>query len=88
MPDKKYKLTWAERNALLRDLRRIYKGGNELELMQILRRHGVKDQNPVFGQTVRLFRDLRSGKNERPIRESPPTHSEPEQKEESQDDDQ
>ncbi len=84
----KYKLTWAERNALLRDLRRIYKGGNELELMQILRRNGVKDENPIFGQTVRLFRDLRSGKNVPPARESPPVHSEPEQKEESQDDDQ
>lgn len=86
MPDKKYKLSWAERNALLRDLRKIYNGGNELELMQILRRNGVKDENPIFGQTVRLFRDLRSGKNVPPARESPPADCEPEEEEESQDD--
>jgi len=30
--------------------------------MQILRKHGIKDENPRFSEIVRLFRDLRSGK--------------------------
>ncbi|MHB8754724.1 MAG: hypothetical protein ACYC92_07180 [Candidatus Acidiferrales bacterium] len=48
MPDK-YKHTRAENN-------------DERELMQILRKHGIKDENPRFSEIVRLFRDLRSGK--------------------------
>jgi hypothetical protein len=58
----KYKLTTAERNALLRDLRQIFKAGNEREFMQILRNHGIKDEDPRFAEIVKLFRDLRSGK--------------------------
>jgi hypothetical protein len=61
MPDK-YKHTRAESNALLNDLRKIYKCGDEREFMQVLRKHGIKDENPRFGELVKLFRDLRSGK--------------------------
>jgi len=61
MPDK-YKHTRTESNALLNDLRKIYKGGDEREFMQVLRKHGIKDENPRFAELVKLFRDLRSGK--------------------------
>ena len=61
MPDK-YKHTRAEINALLRDLRQILKYGDEQEFMQVLRKHGIKDEDPRFGEIVRLFRALRSGK--------------------------
>lgn len=61
MPDK-YKRTRAETNALERDLKRILRNNDERELMQILRKHGIKDENPRFSEIVRLFRDLRSGK--------------------------
>ena len=59
---KKYKHTWAERNALLRDLQRLRKSGNEREFMQVLRKHGIKDEDPRFAELVKLFRELRSGK--------------------------
>lgn len=61
MPDK-YKYTRAETNALERDLKRILSNNDERELMQILRKHGIKDENPRFSEIVKLFRDLRSGK--------------------------
>lgn len=61
MPEK-YKFTYAERNALLRDLKGILKTGDERELMQILRRRGIKDEDPRFSEIVKLFRGLRSGK--------------------------
>ena len=61
MPDK-YKKTWAERNALLRDLERIYGYGDERELMNVLRKHGIKDEDPRFVEILKMFRDLRSGK--------------------------
>ena len=61
MPDK-YKLTYAETNALLRELRRIYKNDDEREFMQILRKYGIKDEDPRFAEIVKFFRDLRSGK--------------------------
>jgi hypothetical protein len=61
MPDK-YKHSRAESNALLNDLRKILKGGDEREFMQVLRKHGIKDENPRFAELVKLFRDLRSGK--------------------------
>jgi hypothetical protein len=61
MPEK-YKLTRAEMNALLRDLRNILKYGDEREFMQVLRKRGIKDEDPRFGEIVKLFRDLRSGK--------------------------
>ena len=58
----KYKHTRAETNALLRDLRQILKANNERELMQILRKYGIKDEDPRFSEIVKLFRDLQSGK--------------------------
>jgi|GraSoiStandDraft_52_1057288.scaffolds.fasta_scaffold447774_1 hypothetical protein len=61
MPDK-YKHTFAERKALLRDLKWILACNNERELMQILRKYGIKDEHPRFAAIVQLFRDLRSGK--------------------------
>ena len=61
MPDK-YKHTRAETNALLRDLRQILKANNERDLMQILRKFGIKDEDPHFFEIVKLFRDLQSGK--------------------------
>ena len=61
MPDK-YILTRAEINALLRDLRNILKYGDEREFMQILRKRGIKDEDPRFAEILKLFRDLRGGK--------------------------
>jgi len=58
----KYKCTWAERNALLREIKWILKADNELEFMQILRNHGIMDEDPKFAEILKLFRDLRSGK--------------------------
>ncbi len=46
----------------MRDLRKIFKYGDEREFMQILRKHGIKDEDPHFGEIVKLFRDLRTGK--------------------------
>ncbi len=57
----KYKHTHAERNALLRDLRKILNYGDEREFMQVLRKHGIKDENPQFGELLKLFRSLRGG---------------------------
>jgi hypothetical protein len=58
----KYKLTRPEMNALLRDLRNILKYGDEREFMQVLRKRGIKDEDPRFGEILKLFRELRSGK--------------------------
>lgn len=86
----KYKRTYAERNALLRDLKKIFRNNNELELMRILRKHGIKDEDPRFSEIVRSFRDLRSGKaeqkkSERPTRESPSAKASRAQAEDSRD---
>jgi hypothetical protein len=58
----KFKHTYAEMNALIRDLRRILKYGDEREFMQVLRKHGIKDEDPRFGGILKLFPDLQSGK--------------------------
>lgn len=89
MPDK-YKLTWQDRNALLRNLKRIYDGESETEFMKVLRQNGIKDENPMFGQLVGFFRELRadkSAKYEKPTRQCPEEKTEPQPSEESQDDD-
>jgi hypothetical protein len=82
MPEK-YKHTYAERNALLRDLKKIFKNNDEVELMRILRKHGIKDEDARFSEIVRSFRDLRSGKTvqkiAQPTRESPSAKPSPEQ---------
>jgi hypothetical protein len=62
MPDK-FKHTRAEANALLRDIELIFKTGDEREFMQILRKHGMKDEDPRFAEILKLFRALRSGKS-------------------------
>ena len=56
MPDK-YKHTPSERNAMARQLRRIIDLKDERELMQFMREHGLKDENPVFSQILRAFRE-------------------------------
>jgi len=61
MPEK-YKHSRAETNALRRYLRWIFERGDERELMKILRKHGIKDEDPRFSEIVSLFRALRSGK--------------------------
>ena len=61
MPDK-YKLDREEMAALLRELRRIYKRNDEREFMRILRKHGIRDEDPRFAEIVNLFRALQSGK--------------------------
>jgi hypothetical protein len=58
----KFKQTGAERAALLRDPRVVYKSGDEREFMRILRKHGIKDEHPHFSEMLKFFRDLRAGK--------------------------
>jgi hypothetical protein len=58
----KFKRTYAEQNALLRDLRKIYLSGDEREFMSVLRKHGIKDEDPRFAELLKMLRDLRSGK--------------------------
>ncbi len=58
----KYKHTLAERNALRSYLKWILACNNEIELMRILRKNGIKDEDPRFAVIVKLFRDLQSGK--------------------------
>jgi hypothetical protein len=58
----KYKHSRAETDALRRDLRWIFERSDERELMKILRKHGIKDEDPRFSEIVTLFRALRSGK--------------------------
>jgi hypothetical protein len=58
----KYRHTARERAALARELRWILDANDEGELMRILRKQGVKDENPRFAAVVKLFRELRSGK--------------------------
>lgn len=52
----KYKHTAAERNAMLRQLKRIIALKDERELMSFLREHGIKDENPRFSEIVKAFR--------------------------------
>ena len=56
MPDK-YKHTTKERNAIVRQLKRIIETKDERELMTFLRQHGIKDENPRFSEIVKAFRD-------------------------------
>ena len=43
-------------------IRNAFLANNELEFMQILRRQGVKDEDPRFSAALKKFRELRSGK--------------------------
>jgi len=58
----KYRHTAKERADLARESRWILKVNDEQELMRVLRKHGVKDENPRFSAVVKLFRASRSGK--------------------------
>jgi hypothetical protein len=59
----KFRFTHEERNALLRDLRKIFKQGDEREFMRILRKYGIKDEDPRFSEIVKLFQSMRAGKS-------------------------
>lgn len=59
----KFKHTKAETYALLRDLENIFRYGDEREFMQVLRKNGIKDEDPRFSEILNLFRALRSGKS-------------------------
>lgn len=50
------------KNALLRELKKILRHGDERELMKILRKFGIKDEDPRFAEIVKFFRELRGGK--------------------------
>jgi hypothetical protein len=58
----KFKHTRAEEYALLRDLEQIFKYGDERESMQVLRKNGIKDEDPRFVEVLKLFRVLRTEK--------------------------
>jgi hypothetical protein len=58
----KLKYTREEINALLRDLRRIYKSNDEREFMRVLRKYGTSDEDPLFVAILKFFRALQSGK--------------------------
>jgi hypothetical protein len=58
----KYKHTPEEIRKTLRDLKGIYKSGNEVDFMKVLRKNGIRDEDPRFAALVKLFRELRSGK--------------------------
>jgi len=53
----KYRHTPSERNALLRQLKRIIELRDETELMAFLRARGIKDENPRFSQILKAFRE-------------------------------
>lgn len=53
----KYKHTYAERNTMRRQLKRIIDTKDERDLMDFLRKHGIKDEDPRFSLIVKAFRD-------------------------------
>ena len=64
----KYRHTASERNAMLRQLKRIIALRDERELMSFLGEHGIKDENPRFSQIVKAFRD---GKTDEVLKKTP-----------------
>jgi len=58
----KFKHTREETRALLRELRRVYKRNDEREFMQVLRKYGIKDEDPRFAEILSFFRALQGGK--------------------------
>jgi hypothetical protein len=58
----KYRHTRRERDELIKLIRNALHANNEIEFMQILRRQGVKDEDPRFSAALRKFRELRDGK--------------------------
>ena len=59
----KYRFTLEEKTALLRELKKILRSDDEREFMKILRKLGIKDEDPRFAEAVRFFRDLRGRKS-------------------------
>jgi hypothetical protein len=43
-------------------LERVYRTGDEREFMRVLRKHGIKDEDPRFAEILKFFRALRAGK--------------------------
>jgi hypothetical protein len=64
----KFRHTASERNAMLRQLKRIIALRDERELMSFLREQGIKDENPRFSQIVKAFRD---GKTDEVLKKTP-----------------
>lgn len=62
MMTEKYRFTPEEMGAILRELRKVYRRDDEREFMKILRRFGIKDEDPRFAEILKFFRDLRGGK--------------------------
>jgi hypothetical protein len=60
--NEKYRFTLEEKSALLRELRKVYGRDDEREFMKILRKFGIKDEDPRFSEILKFFRDLRAGK--------------------------
>jgi hypothetical protein len=58
----KYKRTKKEIRQTLEDLKWILQTGDERELMEVLRKYGIRDEDPRFAELVQLFRALRAGK--------------------------
>jgi len=58
----KYKIAGEQKSNLLADLRKIFNKGDEREFMRILRKYGIKDEDPRFSEIVQFFRDLKGGK--------------------------
>ena len=44
---------------LLAEVRRAFRFGTEREFMQALRKIGISDESPKFGELVKLFRETR-----------------------------
>src|SRR5262249_9821643 len=66
-----YKRTKAEERALLRVLELVYKTDDEREFMSVLRKHGIRDEDPRFAEILQFFRALRAGKARRLMRADP-----------------
>jgi hypothetical protein len=58
----KYKRSKKEIRQTLEDLKWILQTGDERELMEVLRKYGIRDEDPRFAELVQLFRALRAGK--------------------------
>jgi len=57
------KRTRAEIRSIEREIARIWRDGDEKDLMRFLRGIGLKDESPDFVRAVSVFRSLRAGKH-------------------------
>ena len=58
----KYKGTRRGENWWLEVCRRVLRSDDEVELMRVLRKNGLRDEDPRFAEAVKIFRELRAGK--------------------------